>query len=668
MLSRFASVGFSVAIVAALGFGAAVRPTATSTRATSCPPQISGYWTGTWTSTAFPPGGGIWDAELVMSDGVITGTVTVSNSVLPPNQPVTGIVSCEQITFGTIGGSVTFTGTIGPDGTTGSGTYVTAAGDAGSWRGASAGAPGAENLVANPSFEDGTSLPSGWHRAAGFDEALAGWPSVPSHSGAAAASASIVVLDCTQAQTLWVRTGAWQSDLIPIDPNSWYSASVWRRSADGNDFQATSGLSIREFDSAGDFLGGAGLAQATAESWQEFSVVLFPAAAPPPDTRGLPLDPRTASIAIELVPFPALPSSCFDGMMATSLFDDVTLSHTPPPTVDSDGDGVVDALDACLGTSTGSTVDASGCSQLQVDQDVDGVCDPAKTSALCTGSDNCPTTPNSDQGDRDLDRIGDACDLKETRAIVFVQGINSRSGSVSDPCDMDGFATRAPSWVVPYLQSQSWISDRVEIEDLYFSYGGYCIGGNPTYVADDTCDGVATAASDLKNFIEGRAPAKVSIVAHSMGGLVAAYLVATEDEDWVRSHIGSIATFDSPLRGVPPRNIDLEDRFGDCNLADDPPDRSLLDLLRDSTVVSESSGAAMLVPFYTIDAGAVEGFGIEAVPGGSTHLDGDRMRMESLFETHSQIWDIPSASKKVFIGCAVIEVQSRKECNSIRKR
>jgi hypothetical protein len=76
---------------------------------------------------------------------------------------------------------------------------------------------------------------------------------------------------------------------------------------------------------------------------------------------------------------------------------------------DTDGDGVADTIDACPGT-TGTPVDANGCSRSQVDSDADGVCNPGKTSTLCSGSDNCPSTANANQADGDHDGIGNVCD------------------------------------------------------------------------------------------------------------------------------------------------------------------------------------------------------------------------------------------------------------------
>lgn len=93
---------------------------------------------------------------------------------------------------------------------------------------------------------------------------------------------------------------------------------------------------------------------------------------------------------------------------------------------DVDGDGVANADDECPLTPLGESVDSGGCSQSQIDEDEDGICNPgAPPRPECSGSDNCPSTPNADQTNTDQaladlgaqrngapigDGDGDACD------------------------------------------------------------------------------------------------------------------------------------------------------------------------------------------------------------------------------------------------------------------
>lgn len=92
------------------------------------------------------------------------------------------------------------------------------------------------------------------------------------------------------------------------------------------------------------------------------------------------------------------------------------IQEPPHPVPDTDGDGINDAEDNCVGASNADQSDADGddrgdacdnCVHLpnvdQADTDGDGRGD------VC---DNCPTTANADQADDDGDGTGDACDTQ----------------------------------------------------------------------------------------------------------------------------------------------------------------------------------------------------------------------------------------------------------------
>jgi hypothetical protein len=116
---------------------------------------------------------------------------------------------------------------------------------------------------------------------------------------------------------------------------------------------------------------------------------------------------------------------------------------------DADSDGIGDVCDACAGTAPGAAVDANGCSQSQVDQDLDNICDPGKSSPLwCTGSDNCPTVANHDQTNTDGDSMGNACDPDDDNdtiadgsdncpLIANLDQKNTDGDGMGDACDPD---------------------------------------------------------------------------------------------------------------------------------------------------------------------------------------------------------------------------------------
>ena len=81
---------------------------------------------------------------------------------------------------------------------------------------------------------------------------------------------------------------------------------------------------------------------------------------------------------------------------------------------DDDNDGVANGSDLCPQTGPAGSpdpVDVNGCSAVQVDPDLDLICDdPGTTSSFCTGTDNCPSIYNPGQEDWDSDGTGDMCE------------------------------------------------------------------------------------------------------------------------------------------------------------------------------------------------------------------------------------------------------------------
>jgi FtsP/CotA-like multicopper oxidase with cupredoxin domain len=97
---------------------------------------------------------------------------------------------------------------------------------------------------------------------------------------------------------------------------------------------------------------------------------------------------------------------------------------------DSDGDGVLDAVDNCPVNANPGQEDTDGdgigdaCDALPNDFDNDGVGD---------GVDNCPLTPNTDQADADGDGIGDVCDNCPANANPGQE--DADNDGIGDVCD-----------------------------------------------------------------------------------------------------------------------------------------------------------------------------------------------------------------------------------------
>ncbi len=134
-----------------------------------------------------------------------------------------------------------------------------------------------------------------------------------------------------------------------------------------------------------------------------------------------------------------------------------------PEQGDSDGDGVNDCIDLCAATLAGEPVDVLGCSDAQVDEDGDGVCDAGAVSegpgeCLLGDGDQCPGTPICGTvdtagcpSDSDSDGVVDGCDQCETppacTAVVDAYGC----ATVDE--DLDGLADCVDN--CPYVPNPS---------------------------------------------------------------------------------------------------------------------------------------------------------------------------------------------------------------------
>ena len=117
--------------------------------------------------------------------------------------------------------------------------------------------------------------------------------------------------------------------------------------------------------------------------------------------------------------------SYFDSTLYPQFLLDAMVVPPPiwnDPFRDDDGDGIFANLDNCAEEPNGAQEDADGDGLGDVcdpcnDADGDGFGSPMTQASTCH-EDLCPGTWSWDQGDRDLDRVGDVCDLEDGLILV----------------------------------------------------------------------------------------------------------------------------------------------------------------------------------------------------------------------------------------------------------
>jgi pimeloyl-ACP methyl ester carboxylesterase len=254
------------------------------------------------------------------------------------------------------------------------------------------------------------------------------------------------------------------------------------------------------------------------------------------------------------------------------------------------------------------------------------------------------------------------------RVVVFLQGIASHS----DCPDGQGFLDQAPSWLEDYLRTDPLVKSEAAVVDYaYFSYSGNYCGEDatvPQYSKMDSCPSSGDISGAyfrrLKELVEDLAAehpnARLTLVSHSQGGLIASYYVGKliqDDPDFVRDRIASVITFDSFPEGIPfgraagtPQIEMWLTLVADCGKIPD-----LTEWVHTRPTALIAGGAALTygddrqqVAFYTLDAanGPV-------VPQW-TQIRGSRFHQKIMNADHGEIWNVSTPGKQQLVGCAIV--------------
>jgi pimeloyl-ACP methyl ester carboxylesterase len=272
--------------------------------------------------------------------------------------------------------------------------------------------------------------------------------------------------------------------------------------------------------------------------------------------------------------------------------------------------------------------------------------------------------------------------LERPRKVIVLQGFLSSSECTDNPeTGLDERMVGRVAWLQETLQGLreegQEVPQYIQYADqdfFYFDYGaGYCPdisttpadeSKNPHYSPFATCTSGVVRSSDTLDLMVSRIlqdsgpETQIDIVAHSMGGIIAAYWVATHGDDPRLKNIHSVTTFDSPLQGIEARKINALKFRASVICNDDTT--AIDDMFEGGPVIGTiiSNRPAALVPLVTI----------RAVGGGLVLPRGDSVgnvvtdskatlpgRWRDLYDfmgSHSALWNNPVPAALQLLGFA----------------
>ncbi len=250
------------------------------------------------------------------------------------------------------------------------------------------------------------------------------------------------------------------------------------------------------------------------------------------------------------------------------------------------------------------------------------------------------------------------------RKVIVLQGINSSSNCTDDPrTPEDERMVGRVAWVRETLQGRD-VAQYVQYAEedfFYFDYGaGYCPDDpetpeideskNPNYSKIFTCvNGVARSSNILDllitRILQINDETQIDIIGHSMGGVIAAYWVATHQDDSRLKNIHSVITFDSPLQGLEGSKVTVG-KLLTC-LGDDT---AWNELHEDSDVMRtiQERQPDTIVPLVTIRA-----VGDISVTDSRATLPGEWRDLHRPMGSHSELWSDPIPDALRLVAFAV---------------